>query len=693
MIGAIIQARMNSTRLPNKVMLSVSGKPLLWHVATRVSMAKELDAVIVATTENENDDILEKTCGEWGIKCFRGSEQDVLDRYFKAAQKYKLDTIVRITADCPLMDHFLIDQIVRYYKENNYDYVSNTLQPNYPDGVDIEVFSFKALERAWSDAVMASEREHVTPHIYKNSSFAGKQSFRAANFPFLSDFSHIRLTVDEEDDFRVVKFIIENSSLDSTWLDHVSLLTQNIDLMQINMKIDRNEGYVESICKEKKDSGITIEKCLTCQDRARKIIPGMTQLLSKRPDQFSLGAWPCYYSKARGYKVWDLDGNIYSDMSIGGIGANILGYADADVDNAVRSAIRNGSSSSLNCPEEVELAELLCSIHPWADKVRFARTGGEAMTMAVRIARACTGREKVAFCGYHGWHDWYLSANLATPDALGGHLLSGLEPRGVPKALAGTSIPFRYNKIEELEAIAERHGDDLAAIVMEPVRNILPEGDFLHQVRRLATKTKAVLIFDEISSGFRLNSGGAHLLYGVTPDMAAFSKAIGNGYPISAVIGSQGVMQAASETFISSSNWTERVGFVAALATITKHMEQDVSSRLIEVGTMVKAGWERIRSDLGMPIKTMGIAPICSYAMDYDNFLAIKAYIVQLMLDRGFLASTVFYAMYSHDSSVVEKYLNALHESMAIVSDAIKRGDVESKLRGLPAAKGFARLN
>ena len=314
------------------------------------------------------------------------------------------------------------------------------------------------------------------------------------------------------------------------------------------------------------------------QRRARARIPGMSQLLSKRPDQFSEGTWPGYFDRASGAEVWDLDGNHYIDMSIGGIGANVLGYADPDVDTAVRQALSEGTSCSLNCPEEVVLAERLCQMHPWADKVRFARTGGEAMAIAVRIARAATGRDKVAFCGYHGWHDWYLAANVGPQDALGEHLLSGLEPRGVPAALAGSALPFRYNDIPSVEEIVNREGTTLAAIVMEPIRNEEPAPGFLERIRELADASGAALIFDEITAAFRLNCGGSHLILGVEPDVAVFSKALGNGYPMAALIGRQTVMEESQSTFISSTNWTERIGPVAALATIEKFCGSAASS-------------------------------------------------------------------------------------------------------------------
>jgi glutamate-1-semialdehyde 2,1-aminomutase len=437
---------------------------------------------------------------------------------------------------------------------------------------------------------------------------------------------------------------------------------------------------------------MNISKSQMMQERAKKRIPGMTQLLSKRPDQFSLGVWPGYYNKARGAEVWDLDGNKYIDMSIGGIGANVLGYADDDVDEAVSEAIKNGSSSSLNCGEEVELADLLCEIHPWADKVRYARTGGESMAIAVRIARAYTGRDKVAFCGYHGWHDWYLAANLGTENALGEHLLSGLDPRGVPKGLTGTAIPFRYNQIEELKDIIAKNKNDLAAIVMEPIRDDEPEAGFFDEIRSLADETKAVFIIDEISAGFRMNTGGAHLLYGIAPDIAVFSKALGNGYPIAAIIGKERFMDAAQKTFISSTMWTERIGPTAALATIKKHRALDVGKHLVSVGKQIQEGWVRLAEKNDLKIHAGGIPPLSHFMFEYNNGLALKAFFVELMLDKGFLASTSFYSMYAHQPQHIESYLRAVDEAFKVISEANKQGDVEQKLKGKPAAAGFNRL-
>ena len=279
------------------------------------------------------------------------------------------------------------------------------------------------------------------------------------------------------------------------------------------------------------------KECQEMQKKALKLIPGMTQLLSKRPDKFAKGVWPTYFREAHGIKITDLDGNEYLDFSLGGIGATVLGYADEDVNNAVIDVIKKGNASTLNGAEEVSLAEKLIDLHPWADMVRFARSGGEAMSVAVRIARVATGKDIIVFCGYHGWCDWYLAANLGKKNALDDHWIAGLNPNGVPNGLKNTAIPFKYNDLSDFLSAINKAGDSLSAIVMEPIRNYPPNEDFIKTIEDTAKKLKVPLIIDEITAGFRICNGGAHLKLGIHPDIAVFSKALGNGFCSSAVIG------------------------------------------------------------------------------------------------------------------------------------------------------------
>lgn len=438
---------------------------------------------------------------------------------------------------------------------------------------------------------------------------------------------------------------------------------------------------------------INTKKGVALWNKAKKIIPGGNQLLSKRSEMFLPGGWPSYFKKAKGAEVWDLDGNKFIDMSIMGIGSCVLGYADSDVNKAVAKAVREGSMNTLNSPEEVELAELLVGIHPWAEMVRYARSGGEAASIAIRIARAYTGKDKIAFCGYHGWHDWYLSANLAKNKNLDGHLLPGLEPKGVPRGLRGLMFPFHYNHIEELKKIIAEH-KDIGVIIMEPMKGYEPKDGFLQEIRKIADDIGAVLIFDEITIGWKLAFGGAHLKYGVNPDIAVFAKAISNGYPMAAVIGRKNIMQSAQDTFISSTSWSERIGPTAALATIKKMKKLNVYKHLEWVGRTVRGIWQNTAEKHGIKINLAGSLPLSSFVFDYgDKSQILKTLFIQEMLDRGFLASTLLFASYAHKPKHFVLYKKALDGAFLTIKRALDSGDPKKFLRGGVAHTGFSRLN
>ena len=426
--------------------------------------------------------------------------------------------------------------------------------------------------------------------------------------------------------------------------------------------------------------------------RAKRRIPGGTQLLSKRPEMFLPEHWPSYYDRAAGAEVWDLDGRRYVDMSYNGIGACVLGAADPDVNAAVCEAIRRGSMSTLNAPEEVELADLLCDLHPWAEMVRYTRSGGEAMAVAVRTARAFTGRDRIAFCGYHGWHDWYLAANLAEERALDGHLLPGLDPAGVVRGLAGSALPFRYNQLSELTDIVAAHRGDIAAIVMEPLRDAAPNGGFLEGVRQIADEIGAVLVFDEITSGFRITTGGAHLTLGVTPDIAVFAKAMSNGFPMAAVLGRGQVMQAAQQTFISSTSWTDRTGPAAALATIRKFSGRDVAAHLCRIGARVQQGWTAAAEAAGISVAVGGMLPLGHFSFRTPEPLVAQTVFTKLMLEHGFLAGKAFYATFAHTDAHVDAYLEAVRATFVTIAERAAGGTLHEALDGPVAHSGFRRL-
>ena len=423
---------------------------------------------------------------------------------------------------------------------------------------------------------------------------------------------------------------------------------------------------------------------------AKTRIPGGSMLLSKRAEMYLPADWPAYFDRTSGCQVWDLDGREYLDFGFMGIGTNILGYSYPAVDEAVRRTIDKGNLSTLNAPEEVWLADRLVELHPWADMVRYARSGGEICAIATRIGRAASGRDKVAFCGYHGWHDWYLSANLSDDDSLDGHLLPGLEPAGVPRGLTGSSIPFRFNDLAGLTAILESD-DQVGVIFMEVQRSTPPAPGFLEGVRALATKHNAVLIFDECTSGFRRNLGGLHLHYGVEPDLATFGKTLGNGYAITAVIGRESVMQAAQTTFISSTFWTERIGPTAALAALAAMEAEDAPARVHAIGEQVIAAWQEIAHRHGIGLTPGELPALATYSLDGRDPLLVKTYVVRRLLDLGFLGAPAFYASIAHTPDLMERYL----EAMDVVFGELASMDDPEVAARLPmgtAHGGFARL-
>jgi glutamate-1-semialdehyde 2,1-aminomutase len=655
-------------------MKRICGVPMIELLLARLAKSQRIDQIVLATSTDERNIVLVEHVQSLGYTCVSGSETDVLQRYLVAARQVQADVIVRITGDCPLIDPDLVDQVIEDYQSKNIDYLTNTAPATYPDGLDVEVFSLQALERAGLESQDPFDREHVTPYLRKPG------LFKTSTLTNGEDLSGLRWTVDEPADFEVVSQVFGHfaPNIHFSWTQVLQLQGSQPEIFAANHNIIRNEGATMG-------TGQKLWK------RAKAVIPGGNMLLSKRAEMFLPEQWPAYFSKAKGCQVWDLDGNRYTDMSIMGIGTNILGYGHEEVDAAVRQTVDAGNMSTFNCPEEVYLAEKLVEIHPWADMARLARSGGEANAIAIRIARAASGRDKVAVCGYHGWHDWYLSANLGDGENLAGHLLPGLDPNGVPQNLRGTVFPFNYNNYAELEALVNKH--DIGVIKMEVVRNMGPEDNFLHKVRKLATDRGIVLIFDECTSGFRETFGGLHKKYGVEPDMAMFGKALGNGYGITATIGRREIMEAAQTTFISSTFWTERIGPTAALKTL-EVMERVMSWETItQTGLNIRERWQNLADKHGLGVSHWGLPALTGYTFKSDNALAYKTLITQEMLAKGYLASNCVYVSTEHTKEVVDGYFEALEPLFALIKECEEGRDVMGLLKGPVCHGGFKRLN
>jgi glutamate-1-semialdehyde aminotransferase/spore coat polysaccharide biosynthesis protein SpsF (cytidylyltransferase family) len=671
---AIIQARYNSTRFPGKVVKKINNKTILEILIKRLSRSKHISKIIVACSNNRNDKAIVTICRKLGVNYFIGSENDVLSRFYHAAKKYRGINIVRVTADCPLIDPKIVDDVINNFFFKNVDYASNVNPPTFPDGLDVEVFKFSVLKEAYINAKKSAEREHVTPFIINN------KKFKKFNLKNSIDYSSLRLTLDEKKDLILIEKIIKyfRNNLNFSIKNILDLYKNKKKFFLINSHLVRNEGY-------NLNAGQKMWK------RAKNVISGGTMLFSKNPDLFLPKFWPAYFEKTKGCNVWDLEGRKYFDFSMMGVGTNILGYSRNEVDDAVRKVIDKGNMSSLNSREEILLAEKLIQMHPWAGKARFARTGGEAAAIAVRIARAATGKDKVAICGYHGWHDWYLSANLSNSQNLNSHLMRNLPIEGVQRSLKNSVFVFEYNNFDQLKKIVSQN--NIGTVIMEVSRNEPPKKNFLENVRKLTKNKNIVLIFDECTSGFRETFGGLHLKYKINPDIVTFGKALGNGYAVNAVLGTESVMDYTNSTFISSTFWTERIGSVAGLKTL-EIMEKIKSWKTISsLGRKIKVKWEALAKKHKLKLTIQGLDALPRFDFDNKNNLYYKTYISQEFLKKKILASNSIYLCTEHNINMFNNYFNILDKIFFTINRSIEdRLDPAALLNG-PVCKGGIRSN
>ncbi len=652
---ALIQARMGSSRFPGKVLEDLSGHPVLWQVVNRVRKARSLDKVVVATTAEKIDDPIARFCEQEGIACFRGSEPDVLDRFYRAAKANAADVVVRITADCPLIDPAVIDKVVARYERGDCDYASNAMRYTYPDGLDTEVFSFVALERAWHEARKASEREHVTPYLRTDA-------FRTANVESETPVSpaQYRWTVDHPQDLQFVRKVYEAFSAngDFGFREVFDLLKERPDLATIQAETITNEGYYRSLYQQA-DGGAAPKRPLARSqawlERAKKVIPGCAQTFSKGHTQYVQGVAPVFLQRGKGCRVWDVDGNEYVDY-VQGLLPNILGYANEEVNAAAAQQLSEGHSFSLPHPLEVELAERLTRLIPCAEMVRFGKNGSDATSGAVRAARAFTGRDRVACCGYHGWQDWYIGSTTRNA--------------GVPQAVRDLTHPFLYNNLASLEKLLSEHPGEFAAVVMEPFNFTEPAPGFLQGVKDLAHKNGALLIFDEICSGFHFGLGGAQKLFGVTPDLACFGKAMGNGFPISCVVGRADVMRTFEEIFYSFTFAGEVSSMAAAMKVLDILEETDALARIESNGRTLQDGINAMANESGLVGRVRAIGrPQWSLMKFTDPNGAdsplLKNLFQQEAVKRGVLLLATHNLTAAHDGA-------AIHQTLEIYAEVLK---------------------
>ena len=539
---------------------------------------------------------------------------------------------------------------------------------------DIEIFNFNSLLEAYKKSKTSTEKEHVTPYLKNNIKFKTKRFKQVENF-------NSKLSVDYYQDFKNVEKIF------NYFKPNIYFSIKSVFKKKLHTKISYRGVKKYEALSSKTINGQNLWK------RANNIIPGGSLLLSKNPDRYLPDFWPSYFKSAKGCKISDFDNNTYIDLSLMGVGTNVLGYANSRIDNEVKKIISKSNMSTLNCKEEIMLAEKLIELHPWAHMTKFARSGGEANAIAIRIARAASGKDNVAFCGYHGWHDWYLSTNLNSKlgKNLDTHLIKGLKIKGVPKNLKKTAFPFIYGDIGGINKLVR--DKNIGIIKMEVCRNTKPNKSFLKHVRKICNDKNIVLIFDECTTGFRQSLGGLHKEVGINPDIAIFGKALGNGFAITALIGKREIMEYSNETFISSTFWTERIGPTAALATI-KFMEQKRTWKKIKkIGEKIQFNWKKIAENNKMNIKINGIPSLTNFTFQSLNHQSYKTLITQEMLLNNILATNAVYPSIVHTDRILNLYFSKLNNIFNLIKKCEDGLDVNKFLKSKESIKEFRRLN
>jgi glutamate-1-semialdehyde aminotransferase/spore coat polysaccharide biosynthesis protein SpsF (cytidylyltransferase family) len=682
-VVAVIQARMGSSRLPDKVLEPILDKPMLQHVVERVRRARTVDKVVVATTDRPADDAVEAFCRAHRIDVFRGSEEDVLDRFYRASSAFGADIVVRITADCPLIDPIVMDKVViRALAGDHVDYVTNRLRYTYPDGLDVETVSFTALEKAWKEARLPADREHVTSYI------RNPERFRMASVENETDLSprNLRWTVDEPSDLQFVRSVYQRLGGNGNRFglpEVLALLDREPDLARINAGGVRNEGFYRSLAREEAlpARSRSLAQSTALLARARRVIPSCTQTMSKGPTQFVQGVAPVFLARGKGCRVWDVDGNEYIDYPLA-LGPVILGHDYPAVTEAVTRQMAGGTSFSLPHPLEVEVAEMLTEVIPCAEMVRFGKNGSDATAGAVRVARAYTGREVIACCGYHGWQDWYIASTTRN--------------RGVPESCRELILPFSYNDLSSVERIFQAHPGRVAAVILEPAGAVEPRNGFLEGLRELTTREGSLLIFDEVITGFRLALGGAQEYFGVTPDLGCFGKAMANGYPLSAVVGKREIMSLFDEVFFSFTFGGEALSLAAAKATIGEMKRCNVIGHLWEQGQKLKDGFNILAEEFGVAARAScrGYAPrtvITFLDETGGESLLCKSLFQQECLKRGVLFMGFHNLCFSHADSDIDETLRVYRAAFEIFADAVRCGDAAARLEGKPLQPVFRK--
>lgn len=678
---AIIQARYDSSRLPGKALAKIGGLEALGWVVRAARSVPQVDAVVVATSNLESENPIAVWCAENDVDCFRGEKEDVLARMMAAAEQYNADIVVRLTGDCPFLDPAVCGQLLIKRRLGNFVYATNSHPASWPDGLDCEAFTIDALRDAAREARLPSEREHVTRWIRGNKS-RFPQTVLSCPLPKMSD---QRWTLDEEGDLLFLQSVAEHLDVarPPAYVEVLDVLERNPAILESRHQSERNSKLAEVLAADFQSPHYrnrSYQRSLEGLRRAEKIIPTGAQTFSKSKLIFPAGKAPLFVSHGLGARIWDIDGNEYVDM-VGALLPNVLGYADPDVDGAIREQLSFGISHSLSVELEVELAERIVRHLPCAEMVRFSKNGTDATSGAVRIARAYTGRDRIAVGGYHGWQDWYIGSTTRN--------------KGIPKATAELTHQFDANDLGALRSVLESHAGEFAAVLIEPLAAKTPTGEHLKALKELVNEHGALLVFDEVITGFRVALGGAQSLYGVKPDLVCLGKALGNGMPISALAGRGDVMAQFEDVFLSGTFGGEALSLAAAIATVDKIECEGVTEKLARDGAAMAKMVEEtaIRYNLQDVVSVTGHDSwkhiVLKEHPNGDPF-EIRTFVMRQMFDNGVLIAAshnMSYAFSEANKVILEM---AYDKAFSNLSRALEYGPLSESLDCKPIRPVFS---
>ena len=642
-----------------------------------------IDEVVLGISAGQANLPFVELAGRHGRPHIIGDERDVLQRLIDCARAASATDVFRVTTESPFFYYELVEEAWQRHVRAGNDV---TTIDGVPEGAHFEIYTLNALEQSHRRGEAKHRSEYCSLYIREHP-----RDFQIEILepPSTVQRMDLRLTVDYPEDLVLCR---------ETYT-HLCELAPRIPLDEIIRFLDAHPELTQLVAPYVSPKRLwpapggtvsasspahqarTYDSSHALKARAERVIPSCTQTFSKGPSQFPQPAAPVFLVRGDGAKVWDVDGNEYIDSPMA-LGPMILGYGDPAVTAAVQRQLREGTTFSLPHPVEVEAAELLCEVIPCAEMVRFGKNGSDATAGAVRAARAFTNRDVIACCGYHGWQDWYIGTTTRR--------------KGVPKAVQELTVPFAYNDLESLHRIFVRHPGRVAAVIMEPVGVIPPRPDFLQAVRSLAHEHGALLIFDEIVTGFRLALGGAQDYFGVTPDLACFGKGMANGYPVSAVVGRRQIMAVFDEIFFSFTFGGETLSLAAAIATIGVLRTQPVIAHLWEQGRRLQEGYNALSREFGLESRTacVGLPPRTAVTFtesDGSDALELKSLFQQECLSRGVLFTGSQNICYRHTPAQIDETLAVYRAAFEVVADAVESGDAAQRLRGEPVQPVFRK--